>query len=378
MLGLGFRGGGGGDWFTKLFGFTERTGSGKAYRANKENFEYDQKTGILISRPSGRTFQAGRFTTPTLGELREQFDSTLQEQVPDWLRKPLTVQEVVGDVSEYHVDVENNLALFQAASQFNCLEFVGPDVVPEEGITCYSSDRTQGPACAVSCAPGTVVRNYFAALDSGEGQTAAHQVECLKEVEDYLDNRRKRYFVIKGGYSNGSNESLRALGKELKDQRTYDEVLSRLRIGVQWDTEVTSSSFGSRPYKPRYEGDKLLVSQAYCSACAVSYSQASSQAFRPFAELVLRGAYEATMYAALQNAVAHNGEGGSKRVFLTALGGGVFGNDEEWIAEAMRLAFEKFAGVGLEVYIVSFGRKWRLASPFLRAYRGSAGEAAAA
>jgi hypothetical protein len=374
MLGFGSLGGGG-NWFAKLFGFTEMTGSGKAYQASKDNFAYDQETGILSSKPSGRQFQAGRFTTPTLAEMREQFDSTLQGKVPDWLRKPLRVQEVVGDVSDYHVDVENNLALFQAASQFNCLEFVGPTVVPEAGITGYSSDRTQGPACAVSCAPGTVVRNYFAfaALGSGEGQTAEHQVECLKDVEHYLENRKKRYFVIKGGYSNGSNESLTRLGKILEDQKTYDEVLSRLRIGVQWDTQVTSSRFGSNPY----EGPQLLVSQAYCSACAVAYSSASSQAWRPFAELVLRGAYEATMYAALQNAVAHNGECGSKRVFLTALGGGVFGNDEEWIAEAMRFAFEKFAGVGLEVYIVSFGRNWRLARPFLRAYRGSAGGAAA-
>ena len=33
--------------------------------------------------------------------------------------------------------------MFQAASQFNCLEFVDPYVIPEEGVTQYVYDKTQ-------------------------------------------------------------------------------------------------------------------------------------------------------------------------------------------------------------------------------------------
>jgi hypothetical protein len=50
-------------------------------------------------------------------------------------------------------------SVFQAASQFNCLEFPGPECKPEDGVTAYFCDRTQGPACALACGAG-----MFAAL----------------------------------------------------------------------------------------------------------------------------------------------------------------------------------------------------------------------
>jgi len=71
----------------------------------------------------------------------------------------------------------------------------------------------------------------------------------------------------------------------------------------------------------------------------------------------LKAAYEATLYAAVMNAKKHEGKQGSKKVFLTSLGGGVFGNPMSWITEAMSCAFEKFKDCDLQVYIVSFGRK---------------------
>jgi hypothetical protein len=44
---------------------------------------------------------------------------------------------------------ENAGALFQVASQFNLLEMVSPSVTPEDGVTRYQDDHTQGPACAI-------------------------------------------------------------------------------------------------------------------------------------------------------------------------------------------------------------------------------------
>ena len=40
-------------------------------------------------------------------------------------------------------------------------------------------------------------------------------------------------------------------------------------------------------------------------------------------------------------------------LFLTRLGGGAFGNEPQWIHDAIRRAFKKVAGVGLDVRIVS-------------------------
>ena len=77
-----------------------------------------------------------------------------------------------------------------------------------------------------------------------------------------------------------------------------------------------------------------LVSQAFCSALPVAYCGYPSSMWRPFAELVLDAAYEATVLAAVLNAR----RGASNIVLLARLGGGAFGNDDAWIDAAMRRA----------------------------------------
>ena len=46
---------------------------------------------------------------------------------------------------------------------------------------------------------------------------------------------------------------------------------------------------------------------------------------------------------------------GNNKVFLTLVGGGVFGNDSDWIIAAIRRAVGVFSGAGLDVVIVSYG-----------------------
>jgi hypothetical protein len=72
------------------------------------------------------------------------------------------VSVVTGDVREMHQAAEYAGAVFQVASQFNLLEMASQDVTPEQGVTCYQSDHTQGPACAMAAGAATIYRNYFA------------------------------------------------------------------------------------------------------------------------------------------------------------------------------------------------------------------------
>jgi hypothetical protein len=62
----------------------------------------------------------------------------------------LKASVVTGDVRQMHQSPENAGALFQVASQFNLLEMTGPEVSPDDGVTRYQHDRTQGPACAIA------------------------------------------------------------------------------------------------------------------------------------------------------------------------------------------------------------------------------------
>jgi hypothetical protein len=73
--------------------------------------------------------------------------------------------------------------------------------------------------------------------------------------------------------------------------------------------------------------------------------------WRPFAQLVLDAAYEATVLAAVLNAR----RGASNIVLLTRLGGGAFGNEDAWIDAAMRRALNEVRDYDLDVRLVSFG-----------------------
>jgi hypothetical protein len=117
-------------------------------------------------------------------------------------------------------------------------------------------------------------------------------------------------------------------------------VRGRLRIGLHHDVEVTDAD---HPFP--------IVSQAFCSALPVAYSQVGRHDWARFASLVLEAAYEATLWAAVLNAR----RGGSTTVLLTSLGGGAFGNDDKWIHGAIARALDIVREFSLDVRLVSFG-----------------------
>ena len=81
------------------------------------------------------------------------------------------MHDLAGDARELHARPEFAAASFQVASQFKLLEIVGPGITPEDGVTRYSGDRTQGPACASAAGARTIYRNYFVPVGGCLGQT---------------------------------------------------------------------------------------------------------------------------------------------------------------------------------------------------------------
>ncbi|MFN7844295.1 MAG: hypothetical protein ACK5N9_21455, partial [Pirellula sp.] len=112
-------------WFDELTGFPERTGD-----EVRANLRFDGT--YLTSLANNRTFNAGFFATPSLSQLRNRI------QTQDGRR--IRVAEIVGDVRLLHQDVANENAVFQVASQFNCLEMAAPHVLPEDGVGIYEND----------------------------------------------------------------------------------------------------------------------------------------------------------------------------------------------------------------------------------------------
>jgi hypothetical protein len=276
--------------------------------------------------------------TPSLDELRRAARSEAAG-----LRGRIHVANQVADVRALLGDRRNAFALFQVASQFNLLEMTGPDVTPEMGVTRYVTDLTQGPACAIAAGAATLYRNYLAPVHGVSGQTEAQQIDCLADIGTALGNGEERLWEMRNGYAMCTSSGLAALSAWFGAASTEDlETLrAKLRIGVHWDIEVTRGAQTGH-----------LVSQAFCSALPVAYGRLPPKSWEPFARLVLEAAYEATLWAAVLNAART----GNRRVYLTALGGGAFGNAEGWIAAAMWRAFQCLAQVGLEVHVVSFSQ----------------------
>ncbi len=157
-------------WFEELTGFTEQD----AAQVKRQMVLQGDK---LISLANGAVLNAGRLLMPMLAQLTGQAQALLDDNPTRRLR----LSEVVADVQQLHADAANAGALFQVASQFNLLEMVSPDVTPEQGITCYQTDKTQGPACAIACGAGLIFRNYFVPVQGETGQSQHRQLNKLDQ-----------------------------------------------------------------------------------------------------------------------------------------------------------------------------------------------------
>lgn len=314
-------------WFEELTGFSEE--SPEQVRAN---LHLDGET--LTSRINGKAMVCGRLETPSLAELRKRVLSLGRSD------GKLSVREVVGNVRALHTDESNAGALFQVASQFNLLEMISPNRIPEDGVEIYENDPTQGPACAIAAGAGTIYRNYFAPVNGRTGQSEENQIDCLADLGRELGNTDNRLWMMRNGYALASRDGLKEISERLRslDENGRDELRKLLRIGIQWNTQVTLKDCTH------------LVSQAYCSALPIAYSDYSAELWEDFARLVLEASYEAAICAAILN----SRNTGNNRVFLTLLGGGAFGNRMPWITDSIRHVFQRYENWDVDLVFVSY------------------------
>lgn len=328
------------DWFERLTGFVESTGSA-GYEATRQRLKVDGCH--LRSRANGRRLGIGRLELVSLQALRERVPPAAATG------DPCTLDVVQGHARELHARPACAGALFQVASQFNLLEMAGPEVTPECGVTRYAEDPTQGPACAIAAGAATIYRNYFAPVGKAAGQREDRQLDGFAslgaEIARGLGQPAGELWAMRNGYAMFTAQGIERMSGYVQslDGAGRDALRARLHIGLHWDVEVTE-----RTAEPR-----LQVSQAFCSALPVVYHRfggAGAANWEPLATLVLEAAYEATLWAAVHNAR----RGASRKVLLTSLGGGAFGNDERWIRAALQRAIGCVRGQGLEISLVSY------------------------
>jgi hypothetical protein len=365
-------------FFSDLFRFKER-----AYPMTQRSlldiakFTPDVSKGYFkehceFTLQNGQHVSAGVFSMPSVADLRSCVEENLALLLDDGAgdktnqeatstEPTMTVQTIVGQARSLHSEFEG--AVFQAASQFNFLEFPSSSTTPEAGIEPYKFDRTQGPACAIACAAGTAYRNYlvpvpFANTDVRQcrGQVESAQLNGLEAVQTYLlvsEHLKEVPWFVKNGYIESNKPKLEALNKLLEEKpHVRDEIISRLCIGVQEDTTATDPLV--------QEGKHLLVTQTYNSAISIGYSMQPLNLWEPIARTILEATYEATLLVGLLKTIeARQNKKKRPSIFLTQVGGGVFQNKHSWIQAAIDRAVEKVSkyGIEMDIRVVRFGTK---------------------
>lgn len=322
----------------------------------------------------------------------------------------LPIAHILGVSGDLHERYRNGV--FQAASQFNLLEFVSSSLTPEIGVGVYMDDHTQGPDCAMACIPATAYRNYLMHPDfvregalretctgvaplkplpvcaeeevnAHRGQTCDSQADMLRDFTRRLTDSRKggthpdlprlpydHFYEIRNGYYHSKMISdlpdrLRAIASFTRTtvDAVIDDLSDHLRIGVVQKTVV------SRPLQEVTvlpQGQALhTVTQTFNSALSLDSSTAAKcKATATLAQSVLSGSYEGTLLAGALHTLDYlrqMAQQGSQPIelppiFLTKVGGGVFNNKDMWINAAIErgvirvMAFE----IPLDIRLVHF------------------------
>jgi len=228
------------------------------------------------------------------------------------------------------------------------------------------------------------------------GQRVDHQLDNTDDLRLFLkeqidSNNKMPLFKIQNGYTIANRDQLEPIqqwynsqlqqqqekdGSKIENNSLLDKAKSLLKIGIHEDIEVTHcGGFGKKKIKNYDDGKrKMYVTHALCSACAINYNRMNSkqQDWEGLARLILDSAYESTLYAAVETRQRWNPNydctttttttgttnnlpyPGAKKVYLTLLGGGVFGNDINWILDAIENACMKFRLEDLDVSLVCY------------------------
>jgi hypothetical protein len=282
---------------------------------------------------AGRTFSGGRFALRSIRELRESVATKATGTPGTVTLSVIEGDDPVTDIGALQAQAPAS-TLFQAASQFNCLESPGPYLVD---VASYLSDPTQGPRASISAFPGTLVRHY--AAPDGEGgrfvQTQERQLDLLARALPAAIGR------VESGYLQLSRVrdvpgAASALESNFEQIRVGVHDGAQVVLGHAWDGGV--------------EGEPRIAQVFTSTLAAGGYGggEAIGGPVQAICRQLLRAAYLGTLLAALDL--------GKGRVVLTMIGGGVFGNPHQLICECVIWAVEeaqRVASAPLEVVLNS-------------------------
>jgi hypothetical protein len=286
--------------------------------------------------------------------------------------KNITYNIIKEDIVSLINNKSSPTDVFQAASQFNLLEMAQEDVPPENGISNYYKDNSQGPRVAIASPIGTFFRNYliynnYALYETtdidGYPQTTDKQFNTLQTLLDLPElkfikvntNPTQGEYLYKNGYC-FINPTQEQSNFAQANQNLFEE---HLKVGVQWNS-------------PLLINYNRKLCQVYCSGLpfgsyALKYglkldSDGYEDRIKPFAVGILKAAFKCTLQVAV-NKLDLLTDDSRINVYLTAVGSGEFKNPMEWVVEALIYALNDFKHYPLDVIMVTYGGVHPLLEP---------------
>jgi len=286
---------------------------------------------------TGKEFRAGYFEQLSIKELRE---NTAQSPKPGngtfnlIIRNPSVTNDKCVDVAAMQADEKYRDAVFQVASQFNAYEATDR-YSPMKGVTRFKDDPTQGPAAAISGAPGTILRVYYPFYDEKTAPATWRQTDT-KQVE-FLDMLRDK-IAVTHGYTDF--DKTRTINPDLS---FTEEDYLKIKIGFHHNVQVVRGHNNKIPIND----PEQIINQVYTAAVALGQYASARDSDDPkiqaIAQKILDAAYEGVVRSAILF--------GKKTVVLTLIGGGAFRNKFTWIMGAIEKMIPVIQEAVLNVYL---------------------------
>nr|NLD41683.1 hypothetical protein [Actinomycetales bacterium] len=291
--------------------------------------------GFATVNVDGVPRAGGRFTIPTLGDLRIGVGGRARWGEPSF--HLVVGRREINDVGALQAFAAPG-TFFQVASQFNCLE--SPDPRPV-AVMDYFSDHTQGPRAAISAFPGVLVRHYAAPeLENPAARYIQGDERSLNLLEGVLTSGSA---VVTSGYL--TSDSITDLEMTLAE---LNYGFNRIRIGLHENIEVMRGA----NWDGTVDGERF-IGQVCASTLAAGVYGGSREISATEIEIM-----RVLLRAQYLGAILGAGACGYQRLVLTLVGGGVFGNPPEVIQDAVVWAMDEAAALGcgpVEVVMNAYG-----------------------
>lgn len=299
------------------------------------------------------SYEAGNFSTPSIGELKKQHNGLTDAHVnlivmyPD-TNATLEYKEPSNNIVNL-INTSDSYTAYQLASQFNCLE--APYHLSLVGVAEYFHDHTQGPQGAIQAFPGALLRHYAAPCpEFGFGSTFVQNEKMqLNLLSDVLSPQHTKSVDEHGHECTYLEPSVgRLINGYLLEEGIYDEQgllyslinnFDKIKVGLHEDIEVPFAK--TLPGYAKHKTTQILTS----TICLDTFTELTDTV-KGIMTRLLRAAYLGTILAA--------NRAGKGNLVLTLIGGGVFHNPQSYIWNAIFWAIKEatpFLNDDMDIYV---------------------------